>query len=304
MTTHIQLLPAHQIDRNKWNRTVSQAENGLIYADTRFLDTMADNWSGIVVGDYTAVLPLPWRKKWGISYLYVPPFMQQLGLVGILDKEEVKAVSNLLQQQFIYGDLHFNFSNSYVASNFSAVKKRKNRITHLLPTYAELSQSFSGDARRNLQEAAHHSLHFQEGGEEEAMQLFLEQMKYKGAPSITDMKKFNGLCKEFSSTQQTICRSVLDNNKQLLAAIVGFKDGKRMYNLLNLTTPEGRKKSSNYFLFDQLLREWSGQPLWLDWEGSELPGVQSFYLHWGGEWENYYHVHLNRLPLPIRWLKR
>jgi len=304
MTPPIQLLPAHQIDRYKWNRAVSQADNGLIYADTRFLDTMADNWSGMVIGDYAAVLPLPWRKKWGIRYLYVPPFMQQLGLIGTFDQQIAEEITKLLQQHFIYGDHHFNFSNSVITSFFPEVKKRKNRITHLLPSYAELSQSFSGDAQRNIQEATRHSLRFMEGGEEEAMQLFLEQMKYKGAPSGIDMKRFRRLCQEFSSTQQTICRSVVDNNKQLLAAIVGFKDGKRMYNLLNLTTPEGRKKSANYFLFDQLLREWSGHPIWLDWEGSELPGVQSFYLQWGGEWEYYYHVHLNRLPLPLRWLKR
>lgn len=304
MTTNIQLLPADQIDRKKWNWTISQAENGLIYADARFLDTMADNWSGIVVGDYAAVLPISWKKKWGIRYLYVPPFTQQLGLVGRFDKEDVKTVTDILKQHFIYGDLHFNFSNSIVASFFSQVKKRKNRITHLLPTYAEISRSFSGDARRNLQEAGRYSLFFREGREEEAIQLFLEQMKYKGAPSEIDMKRFSRLYKEFSYTRQSICRSVVDNNNQLLAAMVGFTDGKRIYNLLNLTTPEGRKKNANYFLFDQLLKEWSGHPLWLDWEGSELPGVQAFYLHWGGEWEYYYHVHLNRLPLPLRWLKR
>jgi hypothetical protein len=256
------------------------------------------------VGDYAAVLPLAWRKKWGIRYLYMPPFMQQLGLVGIYNNEEVNNIAKLMQENFIYGDLHFNFSNSFVPSFFSQIKKRKNRITHLLPPYAELTHSFSGDARRNIQEAARHSLYFQEGREEEAMQLFFEQMKYNGAPSEIDMKKFSRLYQEFSSTNQAICRSVLDNNNQLLAAMVGFSDGKRIYNLLNLTTPEGRKKSANYFLFDQLLREWAGHPLWLDWEGSELPGVQSFYLHWGGEWEYYYHVHLNHLPLPLRWLKR
>lgn len=304
MATDIQLLSAHQINKNKWNRCIADAENGLIYADTHFLDTLADNWSGIIVGDYAAVMPLPWRKKWGIRYLYVPPFIQQLGLMGTFHQQHAENVTKLLQQHFMYGDLHFNYSNAVVTSCFSEVKKRRNRITHLLPTYAELSQFFSGDARRNLQEADRHSLHYQEGREEEAIQLFLGQMKYKGAPSGIDMKRFSRLCQVLSSAQQMICRSVVDNNHQLLAAMVGFTDGKRIYNLLNLTTPEGRKKSANYFLFDQLLREWAGHPLWLDWEGSELPGVQSFYLHWGGEWEYYYHVHLNRLPIPLRWLKR
>jgi hypothetical protein len=304
MTTDIQLLPAHQIDKSKWNNCIAKAGNGLIYADTRFLDAMSDNWSGIISNDYTAVMPLPWRKKWGIKYVYVPPFIQQLGLFGTFHDHELDAVSKLLQQHFVYGDIHFNFSNSSVPAFFSETKKRKNRVTHLLPSYTELAGSFSRDAQRNLQEANRHSLFFQEGGQEEAIQIFSQQMNYPGAPNRNDMERFNKLCEEFASTQQSISRSVLDKNNQLLAAIVGLTDGKRIYNLLNLTTPEGRKNSANYFLFDRLIQEWAGKRLLLDWEGSELPGVQSFYLHWGGEWEYYYHVHLNRLPPPLLWLKR
>jgi hypothetical protein len=304
MPNHFQLLPSHRIDRKKWNACVEAAENGLIYADSRFLDSMADNWSGMIFNDYTAVMPLPWRKKWGIRYTYNPPFIQQLGVIGSIPEELTIELIKMVNDNFLYGDLHLNFSNEYIANSFPLSRKRNNCILQLHSSYETLLTSFSGDAERNLQKATRQSFHWQEGREREAIDLFRNQMLYPGAPDQKTMNRFKSLFQQFSSTQQSFARCICNDDNQILAAMVGLKDGRRIYNLLNITTPEGRKKSANYSLFQNLLKEWAGSPLLLDMEGSELPGVESFYRHWGGGWENYYHVHLNRLPLPLRWLKR
>jgi len=63
MQASIQLLPAHQIDSKKWDTCVDKNENGLIYSQTRFLNAMADNWHGLIIGEYETVMPIPWRKN-------------------------------------------------------------------------------------------------------------------------------------------------------------------------------------------------------------------------------------------------
>src|SRR3954466_15915014 len=70
------------IDQEKWNNCIKQAGNGLIYAYSDYLDQMAGDWDGLVYGEYEAVMPLPWRKKYGIYYLYQPFLPAQLGLFG------------------------------------------------------------------------------------------------------------------------------------------------------------------------------------------------------------------------------
>lgn len=304
MTREIQLIPAHQINQIKWNTCIDQSENGRIYSNTNYLDHLADNWSGIIIDDYAAVMPIPWKKKWGIRYAYVPPFTQQLGVSGHIDFFTAQKSLEKMKQDFRYGDFAFNSSNHFIPELFSDQRKRKNRIINLNQPYDTLSAEFSGDAQRNIRQALKHSLHWQDGNTEEIIERFREQMKYVGAPQKESMERFKKICQTFQLTRQVICKCVTDKENQLLAAIVALKDNRRIYNLLNLTTPEGRKKSGNYFLFSQLLQEWANQPLWLDLEGSELPGVQSFYTLWGGEWETYFWVHHNRLPLPLRWIKR
>lgn len=304
MQTAIELIPAHAIDREKWNSCIQSASNGLIYSHTIYLDNMADHWSGLVMNDYAAVMPIPWRKKWGIRYMYVPAFMQQLGLTGNFNDEEATRAIHCITSAFRYGDLHFNASNTFIPSLFSEVKMRRNRVIDLQKNYADLFKDFSADCRRNIHAASQAKLLYQQGRSVEAMTLFLQQMKYPGAPDTTTMNRFEAVCNQFSRSGQHIVRCVKNANEQILAAFVGLKDERRIYNLLNLTTPEGRKCSANYFLFNELLKEWAGNSLLLDLEGSELPGVQAFYLHWGGDWETYFHVHHNRLPWPLQLLKR
>lgn len=45
---------------------------------------MAKNWDALVLNDYEAVMPLTWNKKYGICYLYQPPFTACLGITGKL----------------------------------------------------------------------------------------------------------------------------------------------------------------------------------------------------------------------------
>ena len=41
-----------------------------------------------------------------------------------------------------------------------------------------------------------------------------------------------------------------------------------------------------------------------DFEGSMIPGVARFYAGFGANPETYFQLKFNRLPLPLRWIKR
>ena len=66
-----------------------------------------------------------------------------------------------------------------------------------------------------------------------------------------------------------------------------------MYHLLNTTFPEGRETHSNPWLLDQIFREYSNRNLLFDFEGSDLPGVKTFYKKFGGHVQPYFHYRRN-----------
>ncbi len=115
---------------------------------------------------------------------------------------------------------------------------------------------------------------------------------------------FQVLCKQLSEEHMVLVRSVSDKNDELLSIALFLKHNNRLYNLMNSTTGNGRKMESNTFLFDSLIQEFSGTDLILDFEGSDIPGVKSFYEKFGAINQPYTRINFNTLPLPLRLFKR
>jgi hypothetical protein len=44
---------------------------------------------------------------------------------------------------------------------------------------------------------------------------------------------------------------------------------------------EGRKKGASHQLIDTLIREYAGKDYWLDFEGSDIPGIAFFFEGFG-----------------------
>ena len=101
------------IDKKKWDYCINNAENGLIYAQSFFLDTMADNWDGIVIGDYEAVMPLTWKSKWGIRYLYQPAFLQQGGIffINALSEDVIQQFLQIVFSKYKFAEITGNYLN-------------------------------------------------------------------------------------------------------------------------------------------------------------------------------------------------
>jgi dTDP-4-amino-4,6-dideoxygalactose transaminase len=56
------------------------ALNGNIYAYSWYLNNVCEKWDTLVEDDYVSVMPLPYRKKMGVTYIFPPTITQQLGV--------------------------------------------------------------------------------------------------------------------------------------------------------------------------------------------------------------------------------
>jgi hypothetical protein len=52
-----------------------------------------------------------------------------------------------------------------------------------------------------------------------------------------------------------------------------------------------------------LIKEFAGQPIILDFEGSDIPGIAQFNKSFGAEKEFYFKIKINRLPWWLKLLK-
>lgn len=300
MRYEIEIIPSYRIDHVKWNACIQQSFNGLIYASAEYLDHVADNWTGIVVNDYEAVMPVPWRKKFGIRYTYDVPFIQQLGLFG--NRPEL-SLNNMLPHLFricSYGDYHFNFANCV-----SDTADRTNFILSLNSRYEDIEKGFSHDVRQNILKASRSGLVYSPASIDEAVDVF-QQLYRKKLVRISDVQfqNFRKICKLLDGQGKVFVKKAVDQNSTLMAIALFLKDQRRIYNMMNSTLPQGKVGEANYFLLTNVLREFQQSGLVFDFEGSDIPGIQTFYKKFGATNQLYFRLHFNNLAWPLRAFKR
>ena len=291
MKIPINIILSNKIDAVKWDACIAINDSGLIYAQYNYLNTICTNWSGLVIGDYQAIMPLPWRKKFGITYFYAPAFMQQLGLIGNIDAISLKELFKSIKLVANFGDLLFNYKNESIICNQFYYSKN-NYTIQLLQGYQSIASKYSKDLVQNLQKAEKYNFtYLHETNISNAIELF--QLYYGNRfKHITalDFKNIEALCLQYQEQQQCIIRTIKDNlTQQTLATALLLKDNKRLYLLMNTTLNDGRKLSANHLLIDRILHEFSGQNLLFDFEGSNLDGVKTFYENYHPANQPYFH---------------
>jgi hypothetical protein len=58
-----------------------------------------------------------------------------------------------------------------------------------------------------------------------------------------------------------------------------------------------------HFLFDNIIYQFAGHNMFLDFEGSEIESIARFFKGFGSDKVNYYRLKLNRLPFFLKWMK-
>lgn len=302
LSVDIRYLNRGEIDIHQWDHCILNASNGLIYARSVYLDTMAKNWSSLVLNDYEAVMPLTWNRKYGIAYLYQPAFMAQLGVFSktSLDKNKVENFIALAKSHFRFCEIHLNFGNG-VFENWM----RANYVLGLDRPYPEIRRGYKKRLIENLQESEQHELLYKSSLDYGSV-IGLFKTEYGNRfPQVrpSDYQHFETLCGKFLETKMIFVRQVTGKTGELLNASIFFTDERRIYNIMSVTLQSGREKRAHFYLLDRLISEFSSKKLLLDFEGSEVPGIAEFYRKFGTVNQPYPFLKYNHLPFPFRFFK-
>jgi hypothetical protein len=299
----IEYVKAPFIDKKKWDRCISSAPNGLVYAVSFYLDTMAPGWDALVLNDYEVVMPLPTRKKWGRRYIFQPSMTPILGVFGAgTDKNMVDHFLRAIPKDLSLWDLSLNAANEANPATFP-LYRRTNCILSLARNYASLQDSYSENTRRNIRKAA-------------AMNCVVRKsipLSDIIAICRTEFPKFTkvepGLFEKLDHIYheaglKTASYGVYDEKciLQASAAFIFFRQ--RVYYWLVGNSSDSKKYNASYLLMDAFIRDHAGTDLILDFEGSDTKSVADFYLKFGAHPEYFTSIFYNRLPFPISLLKK
>lgn len=302
--SYLQYIKHSDIDSEKWNQCIDGAQNSRIYAYDWHLDRTAIVWDALVLGDYDFVMPLPVRRKWGINYLYQPLFSQQLGIFPVPPKNIALLFYLEIVKLFTYSSFHLNSKNPQL-ENVEMIEfhERKNYLLPLSEDYRTLANSYSKNTKRNLTKANKNDLHLIIGirleeyieFKKKNLAVQLSRSELNSLKSLIAFGQYKGFGEIYG---------VYSANNELCAAVYFCQWKDRIIYMNAASNQTGKDLACMHFLIDSFIQKHATKNLILDFEGSMLPGVARFYKGFGAAPESYSHLKFNRLPLPLKWLKR
>ena len=301
----IQYLKHNEIDKKKWDQAIDQSANGLIYANSWYLDIVCPGWDALVEADYTTVMPLTRNKKYRVEYIYPPYFAQQLGIFSKnkITRGKVQEFLNAIPAQYKFIEANLNTQNTFDISGFK-IKTNTNIELALSSSYDSLRKKFSEDNQRNIKKALKHNVRLQKGIPPAELIRIFRKNTGKKISNLGD-KNYNVLLNLINTCVRKGYAEVWGafSDASLCAGVVWLNKGDRSIFLFSATDERAKKTGAMFYLIDQFIRENVGTNRILDFEGSNLPGLARFYKGFGSEEMVYLQVRKNNLPKIVRWLK-
>lgn len=295
-----------QIDRKKWDQCIGQSPNAIVYAHSWYLDRVASQWDALIFGDYLYVMPLVWNRKWRIHYVYQPFFTQQLGVFSPfpIDPEMVNSFLHSIPEKFKLIEMKMNEQNLPSSEKF-IIQPHHTFHLHLFNSNEDIRDGYNQNTKRNLKQARQNGLHVSSFFNVDEFIDFTQanlRDKTSGLKNIhfASLKRLIGYA---IYQRQGELLGVFNQKNQLIAATFFVWDKQRVIYLAASSSQEGNEKKAMFLLVDQFIESRAGQPLLLDFEGSDIPGIARFYKGFGATEQTYFSVRNNRLPSILRLLK-
>lgn len=300
----IHFISRQNIDLEKWNACLKNSRYESIYGHIWYLDAICQ-WDAMVIGDYEAIIVLPYRNKLGISYVYVPDFCQTLGIFST-KKYPAKMVDDLLLKlatRFRFVDFALADIECSLSSN--AIANRNVELT-LSSKYDDLRARFSSNTKRNITKSAKCAVEVKQSYSPELiLKAYLENKAKEVGSSMSDTEQnyLRVIVNEGIEQDLVTLLEAYSNDGDFLGGAVFVKSYSRYLFLFSGLTENGKSQGAMFAVINSFISSHSGEAMILDFEGSNDDGVARFYQGFGGISTTYYRMRLNNLPKLIRWLK-
>ena len=273
-----------QIDNFKYNNCIKLAVNSRIYAYSWYLDIVADHWSTLVLNDYEAVMPLPWRSKYFIKYVYPPAWTQQLGVFSkkTISQNLLKEFVSAIPKKFKKVTIQFNSGNDL---SLFKIQKRVNYILPLNKDYKEIYKRFNKNRKRDIKKAVYKNYKISKKiNTSEFLNFYLNEPKnYKlNKNQITSIKNL------LSSNNKLVRIWGIREDEKLIASLIWLKDNNRITYLLPISTKIAKDNGLPTLIISELIKQFSDSDFVFDFEGSMIDGVADFYRSFKSEKESYF----------------
>lgn len=306
-----------QIEDAVWNDFIARSPQAAPYGCSWYLDMVWPGWKAIVVsekgGQWLAVMPLKISKKYGIAYVFNPPFCQYVGiffgqvekknatLTFALKKRLVKAIVEVLPTEMKVFNVKFAPEFDYPLPFYWADFELNARYSYWLDNQQDKSvifKNFEERTRTYINKAVKSKLAVQSVEDIDAIVgLATERNNYP-----FDAPLLKKLWAALRQQKIGVALEVRDTDRQLHAGLIYVQFQHKIILLFtSLNIKFGQQGGMPLAIWRVI--ESAGQEVQvIDFEGSMLEPLEHFFRGFGTRPVPYLQIQKNTFPKPVRWL--
>ena len=290
----IEYLSYNNLDIEKYDACISRSVNSRIYAFSWYLNCVADSWGVLVYKDYEAVMPLPIKSKYGIKYVFLPPWVQQLGVFSKNNIPEELLLEFIMgiPKKFKQINIYLNSKNQLSQQN---IKIRNNYILNLNNPYDKIIKSFSKGRRSSIKQAEQFNLQIENTTDLSVLVNLFLHVKNKRVTRNFDFKRLEKIKEKLHPLKKLKTYHVRNIDKELLGGAVFLFDENRITYLFSVVNEKGKEKQAMSFLINYMINSHANSNFIFDFEGSMIKNLEGFFKSFGAEKEIYYHFNQKRI---------
>ena len=301
----IQYIKRKDLEVAKYDACIENSIQSRVYAFSWYLDIVADHWDVLVLDDYEAVMPIPWKQKYFIKYVYPPFWLLELGVFS-LDKElNFQPFLECLSTKFRFIESRLNTDN--IVGHFKDDLLRKEmQVLSLNEDYNLVFSNLKKDRKKDLKKANNLGLLEKWNDNSEILIALFKNNVGKRTPNILEsdyniLKRVIDICIEKGVGEVL---SVYNNDDKIVASGFFLKHKKTVTILVSSTDFKNRKNGANTFLIDRAIFKYQKNFNFFSFGGSSMQSIAKYFLSFGAETKEYQQIKMNTLPFFVKLFKR
>jgi hypothetical protein len=296
--TLIRYLKHNEIDPEKWDRCIQRSVNSMVYATTWYLDLVNGRWEGLVQNDYERVMPLTPGRKFGIDYLFQPPFTQQLGIFSQthLTDEVVQNFLIAIPSRYRFIEINLNTHNKVKKAD-SCFTQWLTHELDLIGSYEDIRNGYSTNLKRNIKKAQAAKVSIVENVKPDDVVRVFRQNKGKQLANLkdSDYDLLRRMIYVMIYKRMAYVVGAYNETNDLCAGAFFVYSNKKVIFYFSATDEMAKASGAMPLLIDHFIRKHANAHITLDFEGSNDPNLARFYKSFGANEVTYPHYKINKL---------
>ena len=259
-----------EIDLEKWDCCILNATNSLVYAESWFLNIVSPDWEALVADDYEYVMPLPVKRKFGVSFLVQPPLAQQLGVFSAHKMDE--SIVKQFVKKIPYRSYHLCLNEE---NRGAAGAEHANFILDLNRTYEDIFAGYSNNTKRNIKKTQQYPVEIKTDllAEEFLKFYYSIEKNYKELPKT----KLDRLVHESLKKCKATIYGAYNEEHKLISVLFLLHSNQRLIYLLPVSNQEGKDALVMFKMVDEIIQHHANSHCVLDFAGSTVKNIARFY---------------------------